>query len=271
MLYARYNSDAFERVVYTESHDEVANGRSRVPEEIWPGNASSWFSKKRSTLGAAIVMTAPGIPMLFQGQELLEDGYFTDTDPIDWSKAVTFAGIRDLYRDLISMRRNLGGSTQGLRGQHINVHHVNDGAKTIAYHRWDGGGPGDDVVVFANFGVASYPSYASASRAPAGGTSASTATRPPTTRPSATTRRPASWPNPSRGTACSTASTWPSARTRPSSSPSDPLRGTRHGASGPQGHAGARIPERPSHHGSLPPASSRPSPRPACPPSPPRR
>ena len=57
------------------------------------------------------------------------------------------------------MRRNLGGSTQGLRGQHINVHHVNDGAKTIAYHRWDGGGPGDDVVVFANFGVASYPSY----------------------------------------------------------------------------------------------------------------
>jgi 1,4-alpha-glucan branching enzyme len=159
VLYARYNTDAFERVVYTESHDEVANGRSRVPEEIWPGNASSWFSKKRSTLGAAIVMTAPGIPMLFQGQELLEDGYFTDTDPIDWSKAVTFAGIRDLYRDLISMRRNLGGFTQGLRGQHINVHHVNNGAKAIAYHRWDGGGPGDDVVVFANFGAASYPSY----------------------------------------------------------------------------------------------------------------
>ncbi|MDA8959664.1 alpha-amylase family glycosyl hydrolase [bacterium] len=159
VLYARYNADAFERVVYTESHDEVANGRSRVPEEIWPGNAASWYSKKRSTLGAAIVMTAPGIPMLFQGQELLEDGFFTDTDPIDWSRAVTFGGIRDLYRDLISMRRNLGGFTQGLRGQHINVHHVNNGAKAIAYHRWDAGGAGDDVVVFANFGAASYPSY----------------------------------------------------------------------------------------------------------------
>ncbi len=159
VLYGRYNADAFERVVYTESHDEVANGRSRVPEEIWPGNASSWYSKKRSTLGAAIVMTAPGIPMLFQGQELLEDGFFTDTDPIDWSRAVTFSGIRDLYRDLISMRRNLGGFTQGLRGQHINVHHINNGAKAIAYHRWDAGGAGDDVVVFANFGAASYPSY----------------------------------------------------------------------------------------------------------------
>jgi 1,4-alpha-glucan branching enzyme len=61
-LYHRYNGDAVRRVIYTESHDEVANGRSRVPEEIWPGNAGSWFSRKRSTLGAALVFTAPGIP-----------------------------------------------------------------------------------------------------------------------------------------------------------------------------------------------------------------
>src|SRR5262249_36556277 len=79
----RYNGDATQRVIYTESHDEVANGHSRVPEEIWPGNASSWFSRKRSTLGAALVFTAPGIPMIFQGQEFLEDQYFRDTVPLD--------------------------------------------------------------------------------------------------------------------------------------------------------------------------------------------
>ena len=28
----RYDSDAFRRVIYTESHDEVANGRARVPD-----------------------------------------------------------------------------------------------------------------------------------------------------------------------------------------------------------------------------------------------
>ena len=50
----RYDLDAFKRVIYTESHDEVANGRARVPEEIWPGKADSWFSKKRSTLGGAL-------------------------------------------------------------------------------------------------------------------------------------------------------------------------------------------------------------------------
>ena len=30
----RYNDDAFHRVIYTESHDEVANGQTRVPSEI---------------------------------------------------------------------------------------------------------------------------------------------------------------------------------------------------------------------------------------------
>ncbi|MGH7129749.1 MAG: alpha-amylase family glycosyl hydrolase, partial [Planctomycetaceae bacterium] len=46
----RYNGDVFERVIYTESHDEVANGKSRVPSEIMRDNADSWFAQKRSTL-----------------------------------------------------------------------------------------------------------------------------------------------------------------------------------------------------------------------------
>lgn len=32
-LKARYDDDAFRRVVYTESHDEVANGKARLPSE----------------------------------------------------------------------------------------------------------------------------------------------------------------------------------------------------------------------------------------------
>ena len=154
-----YNGDAFERVIYTESHDEVANGRSRVPETIWPGNASSWYSKKRSTLAAAIVMTSPGIPMLFQGQEILEDGWFDDQDPVDWSKLLTYGGIHDLYRDLIRLRRNWWNNTRGLRGQSTSVHHVNNSAKVIAYHRWDQGGPGDDVIVVANFSGTPFDNY----------------------------------------------------------------------------------------------------------------
>ena len=48
-------ADAFKRIIYTESHDENANGGSRVPEEVWPGYAHSWASKKRATLGSALV------------------------------------------------------------------------------------------------------------------------------------------------------------------------------------------------------------------------
>jgi 1,4-alpha-glucan branching enzyme len=156
-LESAYNGNAFQRVIYTESHDEVANGRSRIPEEIWQGNAGSWWSKKRSTLGGALVMTAPGIPMIFQGQEILEDGYFQDTDPLDWSKLVTYSGIHALYRDLIQLRRNWHDNTRGLRGQHLNVFHVNDSDKVLAFHRWDQGGPRDDVIVVCNFRAADRP------------------------------------------------------------------------------------------------------------------
>ncbi|MBI5029441.1 MAG: alpha amylase C-terminal domain-containing protein [Chloroflexi bacterium] len=159
-LYHRYNGDAIQRVIYTESHDEVANGHERVPEEIWRGNAGSWFSRKRSTLGAALVFTSPGIPMIFQGQEFLEDKYFQDTVPLDWTKLKSYSGIHALYRDLIRLRRNWFNQTRGLRGQYLNVHHVNNIDKVIAFHRWDMGGAGDDVIVVANFANRSYDSYA---------------------------------------------------------------------------------------------------------------
>ncbi len=37
-------------------------------------------------------MAAPGMPMIFQGQEFLEDEYFRESDPLDWTKRDRFAG-----------------------------------------------------------------------------------------------------------------------------------------------------------------------------------
>ncbi len=155
----RCDADAFRRVIFTESHDEVANGRARVPEEIWPGNVDSWFSKKRSTLAGALVLTSPGIPMLFQGQELLEDRWFRDTDPIDWSRTEDEHGILGMYRDLLALRRNLAGVTRGLCGQNLHLFHFDDGAKLIAFQRWEQGGPGDSVVVVVNLSNQSHDDY----------------------------------------------------------------------------------------------------------------
>ena len=107
------------RVIYTESHDEVANGLVRVPEAIAPGDAGSWWAKKRAVLGSALVLTSPGIPMLFQGQELLEDRWFDDAVALDWEKLATNRGILGLHRDLIALRRARDDTTRGLRGPNV--------------------------------------------------------------------------------------------------------------------------------------------------------
>jgi 1,4-alpha-glucan branching enzyme len=161
----QFSSDSFKRVIYTESHDEVGevngdpNGKQRVPEQIQPGHAYGFYAKKRSTLGAAIVFTSPGIPMIFQGQEMLEWIQFSGTSRMDWSKVDRFHGIVSLYRDLIQLRRNWCGNTRGLSGHHTNVFHVNPIDKVLAFHRWRDGGPGDDVVVILNLRNRAYSSY----------------------------------------------------------------------------------------------------------------
>ncbi|QGU00926.1 1,4-alpha-glucan branching enzyme GlgB [Corynebacterium kalinowskii] len=142
--------DAFARVVYTESHDEVANGKARVPQEVNPNDPSGWVAQKLSTLGAALALTSPGIPMLFQGQEFLEGAWFRDSVPLDWSRDENYAGIANLYRDLINLRLNRSQSTRGLTGQNTAILKADDEANFLVFHRWAEGGVGDDVVVVVN-------------------------------------------------------------------------------------------------------------------------
>ena len=106
--------EALSRVIYTESHDEVANGLARVPEAITPGGADGWWAKKRAVLGSALVLTSPGIPMLFQGQELLEDRLVRRRRVASIGRRPsTNRGILRLHRDLIALRRARDGATLG--------------------------------------------------------------------------------------------------------------------------------------------------------------
>ncbi|MCC6233560.1 MAG: alpha amylase C-terminal domain-containing protein [Verrucomicrobiales bacterium] len=149
-LRMRYDGDAFRRVVYCESHDEVANGKQRMPSEIAPENPNSYHARKRSMLGALLAFTAPGIPMLFQGQEFLEAGWFQDHVPVDWAKAERLRGMVRFYRDLIHLRTNRRGFTAGLMGQHLETHHVDHARRILGYLRQRDGGPGDTTLVILN-------------------------------------------------------------------------------------------------------------------------
>lgn len=142
--------DTYARVIYTESHDEVANGKARVPQEVDPGDPDGYWAQKRSTLGAGLVLTAPGIPMIFQGQEFLEGGWFRDNVPLDWDRSDNYHGIVRLYRDLIQLRRDYHSTTRGLKGSGLRIIHTNDDLNLLAFQRWYDHGPCDDVVVIAN-------------------------------------------------------------------------------------------------------------------------
>ena len=148
-----YSGNVFKRVIYTESHDEVANGKARVPEEIQPGDSESDFAIKRSLLGIMLTLTAPGIPMLFQGQEFIEDEYFQDTEALDWDKQKNHKGITEFVSTIIKLRTGELGNADGLRNQEISIVHFNTETKILAYLR------GENVLVVLNFCNVDYTDY----------------------------------------------------------------------------------------------------------------
>ncbi len=155
----------YNQVNYTESHDEVGGPQDQNPKkyrlvkEIDWYSPGSWKAKKKSTLGAALVFMGRGIPMIFQGQEFMEDKRFecmVDNESIvnrpSWTYTTTYAGITQLYKDLISLKKNYSS----FQDNNINVFHVDNNNKVIAFHRWSGS---ENFVIIVNFGDKQWPFY----------------------------------------------------------------------------------------------------------------
>ena len=145
-------SGGMKRVVYVDNHDEAGkiNGMQRIASDIDPANPGSERARVWSGLGAVLTFTAPGIPLLFMGNEFQEYGTFHDDVPLDWGKTTRHAGLLALHRDLIALRRNSGGVTPGLKGWEVKVPAIDHDAKTIVYWRSAAEAPGDVVVVAMN-------------------------------------------------------------------------------------------------------------------------
>ncbi len=152
LLEKRYNSDAFSRVIYYQSHDEV-NQDGRLITSIDSKNPESFFALKRASLASVLLLTAPGVPMFYQGDEFLDIGALEEGVFLDWSLAEKHEGFVRLFSDLVDLRKNALGITAGLAGQGLNVYHLNDDKKIIAFHRWKEGGPKDDTIIVMNFSV----------------------------------------------------------------------------------------------------------------------
>jgi 1,4-alpha-glucan branching enzyme len=161
-------SSGWRAVQHLENHDVVrVNNESdrapRVSALADPSNARSWYARSRSRVANGLLLTAPGIPMLFMGQEFLEDKFWSDSPNffadslIHWDGLSTDRAMQDHLRfcqDLIRVRRSL----PALMGDAIRVFHVHADNRVLAFHRWIEE-RGEDVVVVVSLRESTWYSY----------------------------------------------------------------------------------------------------------------
>ena len=146
-----FNNVYLQSVAYIESHNELGTKNSRLYQLIDPTDPTSRTARKKATLGAAILYTSPEVPMMFQGDEFLDPSYQDNRTPLNWNNAQTWAGIRQLYGNLVGLRTNAGNTSPGLSDSALNLYQQDKTNDVLVYDRYNASQPGaDDVIVMAN-------------------------------------------------------------------------------------------------------------------------
>lgn len=152
-----------------ENHDLLDfnhTGRDRQPRIAAladPNNSRSWYARSRAKVATGLLLTAPGVPMIFMGQEFLEDKYWTDwqgrPELLIWwegleGKDKAMIDQHRFTRDLMWLRRK----HPALRGDGLNVFHVHNNNRVMAFHRWLPN-VGRDAVVVASLNENTFYNY----------------------------------------------------------------------------------------------------------------
>ena len=108
-----------------------------------------------------LVATAVGIPHVFMGQEFLEDKQWQDEPGSPYQ--ITWAGldINQAMSDFLRYTRELFGLRSrlpALRATGLNVFHVHNRNRILAFHRWIEGA-GRDVVIVASLNESTFWGY----------------------------------------------------------------------------------------------------------------
>lgn len=163
-LYPQGFAHAWQVVPCVENHDIVKVGNDvRIPVLADGSNHRSWYARSRSRFATGLLLTAPGIPQLFMGQELLEDKQWS-WDPsapnLTWWSGLNTGSDTAMVnhlrftQDLIRLR----WTYPSLRGDNVNPFHVHNQNRVIAFHRWLEG-TGHDVVVVATLSESTCYNY----------------------------------------------------------------------------------------------------------------
>ena len=135
------------QLIYSESHDE---GRIVHEATIYQGDSEA-VAYSKSLLGAAVMLTSEGTPMLYHGQEFGQNGTSHEGEhispqPLQWENLDTETGgaLFNKYANLIDLRKN----SDALKGHQTEFKFQNSQDKSLVYWRVSGD---DKVVVIANF------------------------------------------------------------------------------------------------------------------------
>jgi len=149
-------------VQHVENHDIIKLGEQpRIPQLADRSNPRSWHARSRSRVATGLLLTAPGIPLLFMGQEFLEDKQWSDNPQgstlIWWGGLDQDKAMVDHLRftqDLVQLRRR----QPALCSDRIHVFHQHNVNRVLAFHRWIEG-QGRDVVVVVSLSESTYWEY----------------------------------------------------------------------------------------------------------------
>ena len=142
-----------------ENHDIVYREREpRIARLGDPNAPRSWYARSRARVANGISLTAPGIPMLFMGQELLEDKPWADDFVHHPGLMLYWGGLEQddkqvldhlrFMRELLALRAR----EPALRGRGFRLVHAHDHNRVLAFQRWVPG-EGRDVMVIAHLGT----------------------------------------------------------------------------------------------------------------------
>lgn len=112
----------------------------------------------RAKLGAVLLMTAVGVPLIWMGEEF---GESTDINMNEKSQQLNWSllendrnrSLLDFYKGLILLRKN----NPALKTDHIDFFHENPDDQTFAYMRWNE--EGTRIIVVANFSDQAFFGY----------------------------------------------------------------------------------------------------------------
>jgi 1,4-alpha-glucan branching enzyme len=130
-------------VNYLTNHDH-----NHLMVELAERNIFDEAAFKRLKLGAVLLMTAMGVPMIWMGEEFGEYKPKTiEQNKVEWSLLENDLnqGLFEYYKGLITLRKE----NHALYTENINFFHEDPEGKVLAYVRWND--EGSRVVVVANF------------------------------------------------------------------------------------------------------------------------